>query len=344
MTSHSSVSFIFAGDTHTSNIYGICTPNPKLGRGGEHRQNEFQYKLYSGFQAMCDQIQNKNRVQAFITMGDLLDGPNLHKGGEDQWTVDAIDAAYDVSELLMPLARMAKIVRCIRGSGYHVSPDRTTINYDELVAHLIGGAPVEHELMKPHEKIRYLIENGKSKEEVRNMVKTGKLDRMKVRKNNDNPLVKELGKKDNIFKRDLLDRSNGYVRSDIVFKGIYHGVAFLCMHDGSYSANPMYRGTAMTRNDVILSLQKERLFPDGYDSINNIYGHAHYYFVTGNASHYNINVPCWKGKDKYLLQKVSSEPDYGIMEIVVEPNGRVLLYPHTLRGSDYPVEPPVNMS
>jgi hypothetical protein len=340
---HGSVSFIFAGDTHVSSVYGICTPRPPLGNGGEWHFNEFQAKLYYGFLKMCDEIENKGRVQAFVTMGDLLDGPNLRQGGRDQWTYDPIDAAFTASELLLPLARMAKITKSIQGSDYHSSPDRTNVNYDEIVAQLIGADPVEHLLMKPHEKIRYLKEHGKSTKELVQMVKNGELGMIDSKKKNDNPLLKELRRKDNIFKRSITDRNN-YPRSDIRFKGIYNGAAFLALHDGSYSANTINRGTMPTRNDVIMSLQKDILFPGGYNTIANVYGHAHYCHFTGSATHWNIIVPCWKGRDSFLQKKISPEPDYGIIEVTVETNGKVLIYEHTLKGSDYPVEYPVDMA
>lgn len=341
---HGSVSFILAGDTHTGSNYGLCSPEPEVyGDTKTYYFSKRQEKLYNGFQSMCDEIQNKNNILAFITTGDLVEGPNLHKTGKDVWTTNPLEAIYDISQIFMPLARKARVVRCVRGSGYHVEPGQTQINYDELVANMIGGDLPQSPLASTAQTLQLAIKQGKSKSELIEIAKNGNNGSVVAP---DHPIKKKLKNGDNIFKRDLLEgNGNGFHdRSTIKYKATYNGAAIMVKHVGSYSPNPMYRGTGMTRNDVIMTLQADKHFPDGYDSIANFYGHSHYYFVTGNATHYNINVPCWKMNDTFLQEKGVTEPELGIMEFVVEPNGRTLLYPHVVGKKDYPVEPPEVLS
>jgi len=261
----------------------------------------------------------------------MVDGPNVKKPGKNLWTMDPVDAVYDLNKIIMPLAQKAKIVRAVRGSNYHVSPDRSMINYDEMFAQMIGAQPFMSNL---------LVEKAwtmNATSIIGNKVKSQMLSKR------DNPLKKKLESEDNIFKRDLASRDTSelpYPKSGVKFKGIFNGVGIVLKHQVSFSSNYMYRGTGLTRNDLIMTLQKERHFPDGYNKIIHVYGHVHYFHITGNDKHYNFTIPCFKGKDDYLEEKDVSEPDYGIVEVIIEPNGDVAIHPFLLHGPDYPVEKP----
>jgi hypothetical protein len=73
------------------------------------------------------------------------------------------------------------------------------------------------------------------------------------------------------------------------------------------------------------------------------YGHVHYLHWSGNATHYNFTIPCFKANDNYLKANGVTEPDYGIIEVIIEPNEEILLYSYTLQGDQYPVEEPVRI-
>lgn len=337
MRSTASVSFIFVSDTHVGSNYGICSPAPALEGGDYYRPTEEQFKLYKGFQECCAQISQPNKIKALFLGGDLVDGVNPKKSGKDLWTVDPVVAMFDFDRIMAPLASKAELVFGIRGSDYHVSPDRTVINYDELACQMIGSLPYgkDSDAASITQRALELKKQGKlNKETFKNLKQSKK----------ESGLAKKLGQGPNIFKKELdsLDSDNRipYPVTDVRFKGIFNGTGIVLKHHVSFSPNYMYRGTGLTRNDMLQTLQKDRHFPDGYNSIIYAYGHAHYYHYSGNATHHNFVIPCWKRNDTHLKQYGITEPDFGIVEVIVEPNDQVIVLPYVLRGEQYPAEKP----
>jgi hypothetical protein len=346
--STSSTSFIFVSDTHIGNNFGICTPNPELGEGKKpYEASPSQLKLYNGFQKCCQKIKQPKKIGALFLGGDIVDGPNPKKPGQDIWTNDPVVAVYDFNQLMRPLASKANKVFLVRGSDYHVSPDRTVINYDELAAQMLGTDSYKTRLHEEKrllsERVQALVKNGKKRTDI-NLED----ERKKIREEKKNhTIIKKFEKEDNIFKKEVDSSKNNkefpYPLSGVRFKGIFGRVAIVVKHQVSYSPNYMYRSTGLIRNDMLMTLQKERHFPDGYDSIMHAYGHVHYYHQSGNATHNNFTIPCWKANDTYLNQYGVTEPDFGIVEVIVEPNNEIIIHPYVLSGSDYPVEEPYRL-
>lgn len=338
---HSSTSFIFISDTHIGNKYGVCTPTPETGEDDrQYQPTERQLKLYNGFQKCLERIKQPKKIRALFCGGDMVDGINPKKPGQDLWTIDPLVAVYDFNKLLWPIAQKAQEVFCIRGSDYHVSPGRDIINYDELAAQIIGADPYRTGLYDKEaigRKIKALQASGKRLADI----KSEDLQRAKNHK-----LAKKLQSQDNIFKKEIssLKGNVPYPVSDVRFKGIFGGVAIVLKHYVSFSPNYMYRGTGLIRNDMIQTMQKDRHFPGGYSKIIYAYGHAHYYHISGNATHYNFVIPCFKSNDTYLKANGITEPDYGMVEVIVEPNEDVIVFPYVLSGDDYPVDEPYNLS
>jgi hypothetical protein len=351
MSQHSSSSFVFISDTHDGNNFGICTPDPELPEGQYYHANALQQKLYDGYQQCLDRIKQPNKIHALFIGGDMVDGVNPKKPGQDLWTNDPLVAIFDFNKLLWPIASKATKVFGIRGSDYHVTPDRTVINYDELACQMVGTDQYKTKLHGEidrkalADKVAELRKKGKKRSEI-------KLDDIvrslqpKQRKDY-NDITKKLDRQDNIFKKEIESiRTNKplpYPLSDVKFKGIFGRVAIVLKHYVSFSPNYMYRGTGLIRNDLIQTLQKDRHFPDGYSKIIYAYGHVHYYHTSGNDTHTNFTIPCFKANDTYLRANGVTEPDYGLIEVIVEPNEEIIVYPYTLRGEDYPVQEPYKL-
>jgi hypothetical protein len=338
--STSSTSLLYISDTHVGSNYAISTPNPIISQDmTERKYNQRQEKIHTGWLKCCDLIKQPNKIKACFLAGDLTEGTNNKKPGKDLWTMDPVDMAYDVNRLLMPIASKAERIFVERGSDYHVSPDRSVLNYDEMVAQFINADSYETTFVNQLEQLNKKPTVRDASIMLQQIKKTGTV------KNKNNQLLDKFNKEDNIIKRTYqLEKEVGNIpepKSGIKFKGLFDGwLALTVRHDVAFSPNYMYRGTGLTRNDMIMTLQKERLFPQGYEMIINAYGHVHYYHVSGNDTHYNFTIPCWKSSDSYLKAKGIVEPDFGIVEIIIEPNHEIIMYPYTLRGSDYPVEQP----
>jgi Calcineurin-like phosphoesterase len=315
MTSHSSISLIFVSDTHIGSIYSIrSTPRNKL-----------QDKLYEGFQKCVNRIKQPKRVDTLLLGGDMIDGSNPAKPGLDLWTVHPEAAVNDTAKLLSPLVKMTKTIRVVRGSGYHVEPGKGLVNSDELLAQKLQATPFDNPLLaeKP-----YILEH------------IQKLSNKNIRSTELKQLqTQALAVLNNGTELESTDNSGiPFPRSGVKYKGIFNGVALVLKHQVAFSPNYMYRGTGLTRNDLIMTLQKDRHFSKHYNAIINAYGHVHYYHYTGNATHHNFTIPCWKGSDTFLAANGVTEPDYGIVEVLIEPNSEVTIHPYVLDGADYPVE------
>lgn len=320
---------MFLGDFHVGNRYGICSPNPINENIGQFEPSELQKKLYEGYQKCLKRLKYPNKIKALISLGDMVDGPNVKKPGKDLWTLDPIYALYDLAKIIKPLAMKAEIIRCIMGSYYHVSPGSSVINYDEMFAQMVGATPFHNSLL-PEGKVRVVpkSENGK---------------KVKALLSGKHALADDI-KNNPIFNREFNNGAIPEPKAGVRFKGLYNGVAIIAKHQGSYSPNYMYRGTGLIRNNVILALQKKKLFPNGYEKLLVGYGHSHYYHLSGNASDLNFNCPCFKANDEFLQMNGVSEPDFGIVEVIIDPDSEIQIRPLLLSGDDYPVESPIEMS
>ena len=318
VTSHSSISLIFVSDIHSGNIWSIrYVPKFKV-----------QRVLKDGFDNCVNRIKQPKRVAALLIGGDMADGPNIHKPGLDLWTIHPEVAVDDCVRVLRPLLSLTNNRNVVRGSNYHVEPGIGLINYDEMLAQKIDATPYENPLLAEDP---IMLENVIN----RMVTKKGKAARsLRVKELQSQALA--------LLHGDELESVNssevGYTpRSCIEFKHVYNGVALMLKHAVAFSPNYAYRGTGLTRNDVIMTLQKERYFGDmDYASIIHAYGHTHYYHYTGNATHHNFTIPCWKYPDSHLSSTGVSMPDFGIVEVIIEPNSEVTVHPYTLLGSDYP--------
>ncbi len=315
-TSHSSISLIGVSDFHTGNLYGIrSTP-----------RNNIQDILLRGLDKCIDKIKQPKRVEELLIGGDMVDGPNSAKPAVDLWTIYPQIAVNDAAQILKPLLKLSRgKSRVVRGSSYHVEPRGSYTNYDEELAQRIESTPITNSLLD--EKPR-LLEQAKQltttnfRVAQRSKIKTQALELI------------------NNTELEATDKSSAPFqwRSAITYKNVFNDVAIVLKHFTAFSPNYMYRGTGLTRNDVIMSLQKEKHFKTSHKGIIHLYGHTHYYHYVGNASHLNMTIPCWKGKDSFLQDKDVSEPDFGIVEIIIEPNSQIEFHGYVLEGEDYPVD------
>jgi hypothetical protein len=341
--SKSSTSFVFVSDTHVGNIFAVCSPHPLISQDmTEKKPNHLQERLYAGFMDCVDRLQQPNKIGACFVAGDVVDGPNRKKGAMDIWSVDPLDTVYDAHKILSVITRRSDKVFVIRGSNYHVSPGADTVNYDEMYAQIVSAIPINNRQLQYVHPIRWPSTSYYHK------AQEGKRQ-----------IAKELAKSDSLIKRDaesrkqMMSAHKKYTQVDIDtlpmpssgarFKGLFGRVAIAIKHQVSYSPNYMYRSTGLIRNDMLTTLQKERSFPGGYDSIINAYGHVHYFHTAGNETHHNFTIPCWKANDSHLTLNGITDPDYGFVEVIVEPNSDISVHPYTLRGDKYPAEMPYSI-
>lgn len=312
--STSSTSFLFISDLHCGSTKSICSPEPILGEAqGSYRPNEFQKKLYHGWLKLFDQVQQPKRVRALFINGEIGDGPNIKKPGMQQWSIDPLDQLFDGNILLKSYMDIAHDVFVVKGSDYHSSPDRTSINYDEIFARLVGATGYRSSVFKED-----------------NITDDDSLRKQFVKNNN------------NVFNRDFKSRQKFPVKgwdqlTDSYFIGKFYNKAVVVSHHIPYSKVFSYRATPLAKNSMLFALEKDRWFDQPYDTVLHAAGHVHYTL--------SISYPgedyCWKWPDAHLLRAGVGgvTPHFGICEAVIDSNGHCDIWKHTLKGTDYPKPP-----
>jgi hypothetical protein len=318
-SSTSSTSFVFISDLHVGSTKAICSPEPILGEAqGSYKPNEFQKKLYNGWLKLFDQIQQPKRVRALFINGEVGDGVSPKKPYFQQWSIDPFDQLFDGSVILKPYIDIADDVFVVKGSDYHSSPDRTSINYDEIFARLAGATGYRSSVFKEH-----------------NITDDASLRNQFVKNNN------------NLFNRDFKSRQKFPVKgwdqlTDAFFLGKFYNKAVVVSHHIPHSKVFSYRATPLAKNSMLFALEKDRWFVEPYDSVLHAAGHVHYTLSISYPNEDSFTSGCWKAADNHLLKQGvgGTTVHYGIVECVIESNGHVDIWKHTLKGSDYP-KPPV---
>lgn len=316
--SSSSTSFLFLSDLHLGSTKSVCSPEPILGEAqGSYRPNPWQRKIYQGWLKVFDMIEQPKKVRAMFLNGEISNGPGLKKPGYQNWSLDPYDHLYDAHVLLQPYLKIADDVFVVKGTNYHSSPEKTLINYDEVFARVIGAT-------------NYRI----------------------MFKEDDLSLKKQLTKENNVFKRDFEARKKfkgitGWDQlTDSYFLGKFYGKAITVTHHIPYARNFAYRPTPLGKETMLFALEKDRWFKDGCDSVLHSRGHVHYCVEVSYPGEDSFTTGCWKHPDAHLTRQGIGgiTPTFGICEAIIEPNGHVDLYKHTLRGDDYPHVKPFDLT
>lgn len=97
-------------------------------------------------------------------------------------------------------------------------------------------------------------------------------------------------------------------------------------HHVGYSKWQMYRTTAIGREMAALHFQYDQL-GGKVDVISR--GHVHYFVHVEFAHTHGFTTPAWKYPDRHLYrQGQPPAPDVGCVEIIVEPNGKIIIEKH----------------
>lgn len=99
-----------------------------------------------------------------------------------------------------------------------------------------------------------------------------------------------------------------------------------------------YRTTALAREMADLTFAEGKLYPQGEHPAVYARGHVHYHVMVRFASSLGFTTPAWKFPDPHLLRGGlgGTSPTIGSVEVIVESNGEILVYPHVLETKFYP--------
>jgi len=103
------------------------------------------------------------------------------------------------------------------------------------------------------------------------------------------------------------------------------GKVFNMTHHVGYSKLELYRTTALAREMMALKLASDK-YPKA-DVI--VRSHVHYHVRVGFTHSQGFTVPAWKLPDGHLFRQgmAGTSPDIGMVEVVIEPNGELIVRP-----------------
>ena len=105
-----------------------------------------------------------------------------------------------------------------------------------------------------------------------------------------------------------------------------YGKTFNFTHHVGYNKWAAYRTTALAREMAGMVFEKDKM--GKADVI--IRSHVHYFVHIEFVNTHGILTPAWKYPDHFLFRGglAGTTPDIGLVEIVIEPNGETIVYPH----------------
>ena len=112
---------------------------------------------------------------------------------------------------------------------------------------------------------------------------------------------------------------------DYAFIEMY-GKIFNFAHHIGFNKSPAYRTTALAREMAGMHFEHDKL--GRADFI--IRSHVHYFVHIEFVNTHGILTPAWKYPDHHLFRGglAGTTPDVGLVEIIIEPNGETIVYPH----------------
>ena len=122
---------LVVGDLHVGSNVSIMPEEVTLPKGNVIEANPTQKKIFSKWEEMVD---NVGRVDACITLGDMVDGSDRKGAAKEMWTPDITQQVKTAADLLS-MVKTSKYVG-VQGSYYHVGDN---ISSDESVLTQLNG-------------------------------------------------------------------------------------------------------------------------------------------------------------------------------------------------------------
>ena len=138
--------------------------------------------------------------------------------------------------------------------------------------------------------------------------------------------------------RDMkIEGAYGY-RTDYFLTFRVNGKVFSATHHIGFNRWFAYRTTAIAREMADMEFQRGRYWKSEDMPSVIVRSHAHYFVMVRFSSVVGFITPAWKFPDGHLFRGGlgGTAPSIGTVEVIVEPNGDILVNPHILTNSEYP--------
>jgi hypothetical protein len=141
----------------------------------------------------------------------------------------------------------------------------------------------------------------------------------------------------NLWKNKSYDTFDGD-RTDFYLWFILGGKRFSVTHHIGFTKWFSYKPTAMGREMADLEFARGKWYPENAKVDAYVRSHVHYYVEVRYAQSLGFTTPAWKLPDEHLLRGGlgGTIPTLGTVEVIVETNGEILVYPHTVKAKRFP--------
>jgi hypothetical protein len=131
---------------------------------------------------------------------------------------------------------------------------------------------------------------------------------------------------------------NESIYTDYYLTFSVHGKVFSVTHHIGFNRWFAYRTTALAREMADMEFLRGRYWDNDHTPTVIVRSHVHYFVMVRFATQFGFTTPAFKMPDSHLFRGGlgGTAPSLGTVEVIVEPNGHILIEPHIVSNTDYP--------
>jgi len=132
--------------------------------------------------------------------------------------------------------------------------------------------------------------------------------------------------------KHLSTRTDNYLTFKI------YGKVFSVTHHIGFNRWFAYRTTALAREMADMEFLRGRYWKPEDTPTVIVRSHVHYFVMVRFATQFGFTTPSFKMPDSHLFRGGlgGTAPSLGAVEVIVEPNGHILIEPHIVSNTNYP--------
>jgi len=140
------------------------------------------------------------------------------------------------------------------------------------------------------------------------------------------------------IERDMKTEGIYAKRTDYFLTFRVNGKVFSVTHHIGFNRWFAYRTTAIAREMADMEFMRGRYWKSEDMPSVIVRSHAHYFVMVRFSTAYGFITPAWKFPDGHLFRGGlgGTAPSIGSVEVIVEPNGDILVNPHIMTNNEYP--------
>lgn len=128
------------------------------------------------------------------------------------------------------------------------------------------------------------------------------------------------------------------MRTDYYLTFSVHDKIFSVTHHIGFNRWFAYRTTALAREMADMEFLRGRYWDNEHTPSVIVRSHVHYFVMVRFATQFGFTTPSFKMPDSHLFRGGlgGTAPSLGAVEVIIEPNGHILIEPHIVSNVEYP--------